>query len=154
DFGVVNPVHALARAIAQFADTPLPGGFRSSINVGTIEGGVAVNSIPTQARAKVDIRSESDAAIDAMSSTLADAVRAAVEQENRRGGAGPGASAKIREIGSRPAAELPADSKVLACLRAVDQHFGIRSQLDRASTDANVPMSLGRDAVTIGAGGQ
>jgi tripeptide aminopeptidase len=152
DFGIVNPVHALARAIAQFCDTPLPGGFRSSINVGTIDGGVTVNSIPTQARAKVDIRSESDGAIDAVSAALEDAVRTAVEHENRRGAGG--ATAKIREIGSRPAAELPANSKILACLRAVDQHFGIRSQLDRASTDANIPLSLGREAVTIGAGGQ
>ena len=109
DFGVVNPVHALARAIAFFSDTPLPAGFRSSINVGTIEGGASVNSIPGQARAKVDIRSEADGAIDEIAAALEEAVRLAVEEENRRGNGSP-AVAKIREIGSRPAAELPADS--------------------------------------------
>ena len=39
-------------------------------------------------------------------------------------------------------------------LRSVDAHLGIRSRLDCASTDANIPMSLGIPAVSIGAGGQ
>lgn len=153
DFGTANPVHALARAIAIFSDIPLPEGVRSSINVGVIEGGASVNSIPAQARAKVDIRSESDRAIEQIAAALEDAVRAAVEDENRRSSAA-GATGKIREIGARPAAELRGDSRLLACVRAVDLHFGIRSHLDRASTDANVPLSLGREALTIGAGGQ
>ncbi|HYM12483.1 MAG TPA: M20/M25/M40 family metallo-hydrolase, partial [Bryobacterales bacterium] len=153
DFGMVNPVHALARAIAMFSDTALPHGSRSSINVGTIEGGSSINSIPGQARAKVDIRSESNAALEQIVAALEEAVRLAVEEENRRAAGSP-AVAKVREIGSRPAAELGADSRLLACLRAVDAHLGIRSRLDRASTDANIPLSLGREAVTIGAGGQ
>jgi tripeptide aminopeptidase len=153
DFGIVNAIHALARAITIFCDTPLPAGSRSSINIGTIEGGSSVNSIPGQARAKVDIRSESNAAIEQIVSGLEDAVRMAVEEENRRGG-GSVATGKVREIGSRPAGELSADSRLLASLRAVDAHLGIRSHLDRASTDANVPLSLGREALTIGAGGQ
>lgn len=153
DFGTVNPIHALARAIAIFSDTPLPAGSRSSINVGTIDGGASINSIPTQARAKVDIRSESNVVMEKIVAALEEAVRVAVDEENRRSAGGP-AVARIREIGSRPAAALAADSRLLACLRAVDAHLGIRSRLDRASTDANAPLSLGREAATIGAGGQ
>ncbi len=153
DFGMVNPIHALARAVSIFADTPLPNGGRSSINVGTIEGGAGINSIPGQAKAKVDIRSESNAAIDQIVAALEEALRAAVDEENRRASSSV-ASGKIREIGSRPAAELSADSPLLACVKAVDAHLGIRSHQDRASTDANVPLSMGRDAVTLGAGGQ
>jgi len=37
--------------------------------------------------------------------------------------------------------------------RAVDAHLGVNSRLQRASTDANIPLSLGREALTIGAGG-
>ena len=58
------------------------------------------------------------------------------------------------EIGSRPAARLPDDARIVAALRSVDAHLGIRSRLDCASTDANIPMSLGIPAVSIGAGGQ
>ena len=61
DYGIANPVHALARAIAFFTEHRLPanGGSRSSSNFGILEGGSSINSIPTDARTKVDIRSES-----------------------------------------------------------------------------------------------
>ncbi len=153
DFGAANPVHALARAVSLFADVPLPAGGRSAINVGILEGGTSVNSIPSQARAKVDIRSESNPAIELLVASLEEAVRMAVEIENRRA-CGLPVTSKIREIGSRPAAELAAGSRLLACVRAVDAHLGIRSHLDRASTDANIPLAMGREALTIGAGGQ
>ena len=63
-------------------------------------------------------------------------------------------TAKIREIGSRPGGQLPPDAAILRHLRTIDSHLGIRAQLDCASTDANVPLSLGIPAVSIGAGGQ
>lgn len=153
DFGTANPVHALARAVTLFADRPLPEAWRSAINVGVFQGGSTVNAIPADARAKVDIRSESNEAIEAIVAALEEVVHVAVEEENRRATAGV-VAAKLREIGSRPAAELPADSRLLACLRAVDAHLGIRSHLERASTDANIPLSMGREAAAIGAGGQ
>ena len=61
--------------------------------------------------------------------------------------------AKMKEIGSRPAAFLPDDAPVLQYLRAVDSHLGIRSHLDTSSTDANIPLSMGIQAVALGAGG-
>ncbi len=63
-------------------------------------------------------------------------------------------TARIREIGSRPAARLPNDAPIVARIRSVDAHLGIRSRLDCASTDANIPLSMGIPAVCIGAGGQ
>ena len=38
-------------------------------------------------------------------------------------------------------------------IRAVDAHLGNCARLHRASTDANIPLSLGREAISIGAGG-
>ena len=38
-------------------------------------------------------------------------------------------------------------------MRAVDAHLGITSQMRRASTDANIPISMGLEAITVGAGG-
>jgi di/tripeptidase len=63
-------------------------------------------------------------------------------------------AAKIREIGNRPASLLPADSALLRTIRAVDAHVGIRARLDCASTDANIPLSMGIPAISIGAGGK
>ncbi len=59
----------------------------------------------------------------------------------------------IALTGERPAGELPADSPFLAAIRAVDAHLGIRSEVQRASTDANIPLSLGLEALTLGGGG-
>ena len=59
DFGIVNPVHALGRAIARFASYPAPLSPRTSYNVGIIEGGSSVNAIPQRASMVVDMRSVS-----------------------------------------------------------------------------------------------
>ena len=59
----------------------------------------------------------------------------------------------MRVIGDRPAADLPADSHLLKMIRAVDAQLKNNARLQRASTDANIPLSLGREAIAIGAGG-
>jgi tripeptide aminopeptidase len=156
DFGIANPVHALSRAISLFVDqrpidprsTP-----KVSVNVGIVEGGASINAIPASARAKVDIRSESNEKIEQLVTVLQNAVARAEDVENSRA-TGAKVTAKVREIGSRPAARLPADAPIVARIRAIDAHLGIRSRLDCASTDANIPLSMGIPAVCIGAGGQ
>ncbi len=156
DFGIGNPVHALSRAISMFCDNPAvanSGAPRTSFNFGTIEGGTSVNSIPCSARAKVDIRSESPARIDELGTLLTACLELAIETENDRASSGARLTAKIREIGSRPGGQLSEDAPVLAHLRAIDAHLGLRANLDCASTDANIPLSLGLQAVSIGAGG-
>jgi tripeptide aminopeptidase len=153
DFGIGNPVHALARAIALFADTKLDPQPRSSINVGVVEAGGAVNSIAAEARAKVDIRSESNERINELVAVLYECVERAQDMENHRATSGK-VSARLKEIGSRPAAHLPEKSPILSYVRAVDAHLGIRAQLECSSTDANIPLSLNIPALSIGAGGQ
>jgi di/tripeptidase len=157
DYGIVNPVHAVSRAIAWFSeDQPdgavSPGG-RASFNFGLIEGGSSVNSIPTLARAKLDIRSESSQRMQELVDALSAAVERAAEAENDRATGGR-ISARIREIGMRPGGSLPEKAPILAYFRAVDAHLGIRSRLDCASTDANVPLAMGLPAVSVGAGGR
>jgi acetylornithine deacetylase/succinyl-diaminopimelate desuccinylase-like protein len=154
DYGIANPVHALARAIHNFTDQRLltNGSPRSSYNFGIIEGGTSINSIPTLARTKVDIRSESAAKLDEIAGLLTNAVERALEVENDRATGGK-VTAKIKEIGSRPGGRLPDDAYLLQSVRAADSHFGLRSHLDCASTDANIPLSMGLAAASIGAGG-
>jgi len=155
DFGIGNPVHALTRAMAYFVDhRPLdPRAVpKVSVNVGLIDGGASVNSIAPSARAKVDIRSESNEKIEQLVAALHAAVVRAEETENTRALGGK-VAARIREIGFRPAARLASDAPLLSILRAVDAHLGIRARMDCASTDANIPLSIGIPAVSIGAGG-
>jgi di/tripeptidase len=60
---------------------------------------------------------------------------------------------KMNVIGSRPGGELATDSPLLTALRAADEYVGNQSRIERSSTDANIPLSLGIDAIAIGAGG-
>ena len=155
DYGIPNPIHALSRAVTIFTDeAQLPaGGPRSSYNFGVIEGGSSINSIPSDARAKVDLRSESVERIEQMAALLGSSIERAIEIENQRGSGGR-VSARLKEIGSRPGGGLREDAPIVECIRSVDAHLGIRSHLDCSSTDANIPLSMGLQAVSIGAGGQ
>jgi acetylornithine deacetylase/succinyl-diaminopimelate desuccinylase-like protein len=152
-----NPIHALSHAIAWFTDdfasSANGDSFRSSFNFGTIEGGSTINSIPPLARAKIDLRSENSSKINDLVRTLSGCLERAVELENQRSASGK-LSAKLREIGSRPAGRLAEDASILEFVRAVDSHLGIRARLDCASTDANIPLSAGVPAVSIGVGGE
>jgi len=156
DFGTANPVHAISRAINIFSealwDNPASQ-VRSSYNVGWLEGGSTINAIPTSARAKVDLRSEDLARLDELAALLSRSVERAVAIENDRSTAGR-VSPKVRETGSRPGGRLDPAAPLLTCFHAVDEHLGIHSHLDCASTDANIPLSLGLHAISIGAGGQ
>jgi acetylornithine deacetylase/succinyl-diaminopimelate desuccinylase-like protein len=158
DSGTPNPIAALASAIAMLARTPLPDRPITTLNIGTVQGGTSVNSIPESAAASIDFRSTSSDELLRLEVALHRAVEDAVEQTN--------AAAKnvnhrhrgtltftIDKIGDRPAAQLAADSPILEALRAVDRHLGIQTDLRLGSTDANIPIALGIPALSIGAGG-
>ena len=155
DFGVGNPVHALSRAVTLFTQSQAaqPAKLaRTSFNFGIIEGGISVNSIPSSALAKLDLRSDTQSALDAMANLLTECVENARDFENSRATAK--VSAKIRDMGQRPGGRLPETAPMINYLRAIDTHFNIRSRIDCASTDANIPLSMGLPAVSIGTGGQ
>jgi acetylornithine deacetylase/succinyl-diaminopimelate desuccinylase-like protein len=159
DAGTPNPIAALASALAILAQTPLPDEPRTTLNLGTIRGGTSVNSIPESATASIDFRSTSAAELVQLEAALHTAVKDAVEYWNTiaktASPRGRGLlSFTIENIGDRPAAQLPGDSPLLEVLRAVDRHLGLRSDLRLGSTDANIPISLGVPALSIGAGGE
>lgn len=160
DFGTPNPVDAIARGIARFVKTPVPDNPRTSFNVGEIEGGSSVNSIPARASIKVDLRSASEQELGKLEAEMRDSMRDGVDQEmaaaRARGMAGGEnvLEMKITTIGVRPAGELPDNSPLLAALDAADTQLGNQSRRERSSTDANIPLSLGIPAIAIGGGGQ
>jgi len=158
DYGTPNPVHAIGEVISIFgqsADARLGSERRTrcSYNFGLVEGGTSVNSIPSSARAKLDLRSEDPQLLDEIASLLTTAVERSLERENRDVRS-ERLTAKIKELGSRPGGKLPENAPLLRTLQAVDSYLNIRARVDCASTDANVPLSMGLPAVSIGAGGQ
>jgi len=173
DFGAPNPIIVLSRTIEAFSQTPVPATPKTTFNVGVIRGGTSVNSIPESASMRVDLRSTSMAEIDRLERALRVALDQAVAAENRstarQGIRTPQLApdqpiqsrmvqsrlvqSEVVEIGNRPAGELPRDARLLKVIRALDAQLGNTAQVQRASTDANVPLSLGREAIAIGGGG-
>jgi di/tripeptidase len=109
---------------------------------------------------RVDIRSTSAFEIERLELELRSAIGGAIEEEEARGTKSHHSSMPMGElepeiviIGNRPGGELPANARILQIARAVDAHLGNTAHVQRASTDANIPISLGREAIAIGAGG-
>jgi tripeptide aminopeptidase len=183
DAGTPNPIVVLSRAIAIMSEVALPASPRTTLNIGTMEGGSSVNSIPEFATARFDLRSLEAEQLVRLEVELHRAVEDAVLLANasvrtthnkgmaagstasrgssasNSGSTGSSASSSgplqflIDRIGDRPAGRLADNSPLLEALQAVDRHLGIRTEQRVASTDANIPLSLGIPALSIGAGG-
>ena len=159
DAGSANPIVALGAALAQFAETQVPEEPRTTLSVGTIRGGTSVNSIPESASATIDLRSTDSGQLVRLEVALHRAVEDSVTHWNSRARDTANNSERplkfnITKIGDRPAASLPDESPVLESLRAVDRHLRLRTDLRLGSTDANIPLSLGVPALSMGAGGE
>jgi len=154
DFGIVNPVHALGRAIARFAAYPAPLVPRTSYSVGVIEGGSSVNAIPESASMLVDLRSVSNEEIEKLEAYLRRVIDIALREENsQRATSGTNLSCEIEQVGDRPSGETPIDSMIVRSAIECSRILGIEPRLDCSSTDSNIPISLGIPAITIGVGG-
>jgi len=155
DFGMPNPINALVRGSVRFISTKVPAAPRTTFNLGQIEGGTSINSIPHEARLKVDIRSESEPELTRLESALRECISAGVrdEMEAARDRSKGKLEFKVELLGSRPGGDLRPDSPLLVALRAADDYVGNQSRAERSSTDANIPLAQGIDAISIGAGG-
>ncbi len=159
DFGAPNPIVILAKALETFTATPVPTTPKTTFNIGVIRGGTSVNSIPESASMKVDIRSTSMNEMERLEQSLRAALNRAVEDETlaaemkSSAQKRPGVSCEVVPIGNRPAGELSTSARILQVIRAVDLQINNAAQVQRASTDANIPLSLGLEAIAIGGGG-
>jgi acetylornithine deacetylase/succinyl-diaminopimelate desuccinylase-like protein len=160
DFGAPNPIVILARAIDTFTSTPLPASPKTTFNFGVIRGGTSVNSIPESASMKVDIRSTSMTEMERLEQTLRLALNRAVEDETMTAEMRSplqkrpsGVHCEVVPIGNRPAGELAREARILHVIRAADAQLNNAAQIQRASTDANIPLSMGLEAIAIGGGG-
>ena len=149
---VANPVLVLAQALARCVAEPLPRQPRSVFNVGRLEGGTSVTSVPETAVARVDVRSVSAEELLRLEVLLFRAVEDAVLLSNAQPGRGL-LRFRVECIGDRPAGALDPASPLLGSVRSVDRHLRLRTEERIGSTDANLPIAQGRDAIAMGAGG-
>jgi tripeptide aminopeptidase len=155
-FGIANPAHALGRAVTAFdeeAGAFVASGARTSYNIGRIGGGTSVNSVPFEAWLEVDMRSESQERLVGIDRIFRRTVEQALAEQNSRRRTGPPLTADVELVGDRPSGEIPPMNPFLQRAMASVRHFGLEPSLGFGSTDANIPISLGIPAVTVGMGG-
>lgn len=150
DAGTPNPILILSRALVRLSELLLPAAPRTTLNIGGIQGGTSVNSIPESAFALLDLRSTDAAQLQVTEAELLaiiEAMRAECAANS------PLIRISVETIGDRPAGALPESCSLLSTVRAVDRHLTLRTEVRLGSTDANLPLSLGIPAIAIGAGG-
>ena len=153
DFGIVNPVHAMGRAIARISELQVPAAPRTTFNVGRVGGGTSVNAIPASAWMEVNLRSGDPAALKTLDAALQGALDTAAKVENEHAHSAGALTVEKALVGNRPGGRNAAASPFVATVLSVTRALGAAAELDEGSTDANLPISLGVPAVTIGGGG-
>lgn len=155
DRGAPNPVLALSAAVVAIGRVQPPPAARSAATVARIGGGTSVNSIPEEAWAEIDLRSDAPQPLVRLEEEVRAAVRSAVDAENRaRGRRGRALAHVIETIGDRPSGATDPDSELVRAAVEVTRALGDPPELAASSTDSNVAISLGIPAITIGAGGE
>lgn len=153
DFGIVNPAYALADAITRFTKYPEPLIENTVYNVGIISGGTSVNSIPFSVSMTVDMRSASEVELSKISDYFLDQLPLAVEAENKTRSTKRGEiSFLAMSIGERPSGKTPDTSFITKTVKDVYAKYGYQYSTHASSTDSNIPMSLGIEALTLGSG--
>jgi acetylornithine deacetylase/succinyl-diaminopimelate desuccinylase-like protein len=154
-FGMPSPIHALGRAISKISAIQVPRTPKTTFNVGIIEGGTSVNTISPLGAMEVDLGSESPDELAKVDAAFRRAVDEALAEENGRW---PQSRVKvavdITTMGIRPAAAPPDSSKIIQIAQAAARALGFEAPGSASSTDANWPMSLGIQAITLDGGGQ
>jgi len=154
-YGQPNPVHAAAAAVAKLTTIPLPHDPRTTLTVARIGGGMAINAIPQDGWFEVDVRSTSASTLEWIDREMRRVLQAAEKAENdgRITGATP-LICTMALIGDRPCGDVSVDHPLVTAAIEATRLIGREPDLAAASTDANVPISLGVPAIAVGAGGR
>ena len=141
DYGSPSAVHELAALVTQLTQFRLPREPRTTMNVGTIQGGTGVNVLAAEARCELDLRSEDPAVLAKTVSRVEDIILHWTRE---------GVKIQAEVIGERPAGEVSAAHPFVTLALNCAREQELDAALTTGSTDANVPLSRGIPAVVMG----
>lgn len=140
DHGNPSAIDAAAKIVTELTALELPTHPKTTLNVGTIRGGISVNTIAPTVEILLDLRSiEEDSLAE-----LAEAVEACLRRQRN------GVEVTFETIGERPAGIVKPESRIIRLASSILESVGISPIGDASSTDANIPISRGIPAVCIG----
>lgn len=141
DYGQPSAVHELAAMITQLTQIRLPREPRTTMNIGTIQGGTGVNVLAAEAKCELDLRSEDPAALAKLVSQVEDVILHWSHE---------GVKIQAGIIGERPAGEILADHPLVNLAVECLREQGVEATLTTGSTDANIPLSKNIPAIVMG----
>jgi tripeptide aminopeptidase len=140
DFGNASAIHGAAEIIHELAKVPLPASPKTTLNIGTIRGGISINTIAPEAVFDVDMRSIEEFALRRLAERSERVIRSPR----------PNLSTEIEVIGERPAGFVSPESQIVRRAVQVLDALGVQPAGDASSTDANIPISRGIPAICVG----
>jgi tripeptide aminopeptidase len=141
DYGQPSAVHELAALVTELTSIRLPREPRTTMNIGTIQGGTGINVLAAEAKCELDLRSED-------LRTLADLIQRVETMLIEADRADVKVMAEV--IGERPAGEIAADHPLVKLAVDCLAEQGVSAILTVGSTDANIPLSQNIPAVVMG----
>lgn len=155
DFGMPNPIHILGDLVGRIGRTVLPDVPRTTCTVARWGGGTGINAIPGSAWIEVDCRSEDPSSLHRLEQEVREGAEEAVRRTMAASAAAlPRPALRFEIIGDRPAGSTDPEDPLVRSALAATRAVGGSPVLLSASTDANLAMSLGIPALTMGAGGR
>lgn len=147
DFGNANAIHQLSELVCRLYRQPIPQkkNSKTTFNVGTISGGISVNTIAQNASMTYEYRSDDP---DCLAQMAQQFQRILSETDSNT------AYITVKSIGNRPCGmDVPKEQHQMLihrCASAIRSVYPIEPVLRSGSTDANIPLSIGIPAVTFG----
>ena len=147
-FGAASAIHVLGHLIVDIDGLSVPTIPKTTYNVGIIQGGTSINTIANSAHLWLDLRSEGPAALEQLVKSTEEILRLRSRKYVLEG---HGVEIQMEQVGNRPAGGIDRQSPVVALADAALRAVG-REDVDYivSSTDANVPLSRGYQAVCLG----
>lgn len=147
-FGVASAIHVLGRLIVDIDSLTVPAIPKTTYNVGIIQGGLSINSIANSADLWLDLRSEGSDSLEQLVKDVEGIVRTRNQQYATEGKA---VEIAMEQVGNRPAGSISRQSPVVAFADAALRVMGCEDvHYLASSTDANIPLSRGYQAVCLG----
>lgn len=147
NFGRPSAIHALAHIISDIDNLQVPKIPKTTYNVGVLSGGTSINTIAQTASCLLDLRSEETAALH----KLVGEVKAIIVQAQQRKWEGQRVKVTMTQVGNRPSGAISRQAPLVCWAEAALHAVGCSHvTYIIGSTDANIPLSIGANAVCIG----
>ncbi len=160
DYGTPNPIHAMATAMEAITRVGAAHTPTVAVTISRLSGGESLTSIPVDAWFDLDMRSTDALALANAAYEVRRIVHGVVADASRnvtvhgRIIQDAALRAEIITLGERPGGCLPSTHPLVELAASATRWQSCEPVSATASTDANIPLSRGIPAITIGAGGR